>query len=99
MRREGLTRRRVLKGAGAPRVIKGRVVIGQGGAEYGVRGFLAGYDADTGTAAGPCVKATHTATFIALKPGLLTRSDKSLARFLKYLREYPRAHPSADFIN
>lgn len=33
---------------GAPRVIKGRVVIGQGGAEYGVRGFLAGYDADTG---------------------------------------------------
>lgn len=33
---------------GAPRVIKGRVVIGQGGAEYGVRGFLAGYDAETG---------------------------------------------------
>jgi quinohemoprotein ethanol dehydrogenase len=33
---------------GAPRVIKGRVVIGQGGAEFGVRGFLAGYDADTG---------------------------------------------------
>ena len=33
---------------GAPRVIKGRVVIGQGGAEYGVRGFLAGYDAATG---------------------------------------------------
>ena len=33
---------------GAPRVIKGKVVIGQGGAEYGVRGFLAGYDADTG---------------------------------------------------
>ncbi|MEO7134514.1 MAG: PQQ-binding-like beta-propeller repeat protein, partial [Vicinamibacterales bacterium] len=27
---------------------KGRVVIGQGGAEYGVRGFLAGYDAETG---------------------------------------------------
>ena len=33
---------------GAPRVIKGRVVIGQGGAEYGVRGFLAAYDAETG---------------------------------------------------
>ncbi len=33
---------------GAPRVIKGRVVIGQGGAEFGVRGFLAGYDAETG---------------------------------------------------
>ena len=33
---------------GAPRVIKGRVVIGQGGAEYGVRGFLGAYDAETG---------------------------------------------------
>ena len=31
-----------------------------------------GLDADTGTAAGPIVHATHTATFIALKPGLLT---------------------------
>ena len=33
---------------GAPRVIKGKVVIGQGGAEYGVRGFLGAYDAETG---------------------------------------------------
>lgn len=33
---------------GAPRIVKGRVVIGQGGAEYGVRGFLAGYDAESG---------------------------------------------------
>jgi quinohemoprotein ethanol dehydrogenase len=33
---------------GAPRVIKGNVVIGQGGAEYGVRGFLGAYNAQTG---------------------------------------------------
>jgi nitrite reductase/ring-hydroxylating ferredoxin subunit len=33
------------------------------------------------------------------RPGTLTRSDRSLARFLQYLREYPRAHPSADFIS
>ncbi len=33
---------------GAPRIIKGKVVIGQGGAEYGVRGFLGAYDAQTG---------------------------------------------------
>ena len=33
---------------GAPRIVKGKVVIGQGGAEYGVRGFLAAYDATTG---------------------------------------------------
>ena len=33
---------------GAPRIVKGKVVIGQGGAEYGVRGFLAAYDAASG---------------------------------------------------
>lgn len=31
-----------------------------------------GLDADTGCLPGPVVRATHTATFIALKPGLLT---------------------------
>ncbi|NKF23510.1 PQQ-dependent dehydrogenase, methanol/ethanol family [Solimonas marina] len=33
---------------GAPRVIKGRVIIGNGGAEFGVRGYITAYDADTG---------------------------------------------------
>lgn len=33
---------------GAPRVVKGRVIIGNGGAEFGVRGFVAAYDAQTG---------------------------------------------------
>lgn len=33
---------------GAPRVIDGKVLIGNGGAEYGVRGFLGAYDASTG---------------------------------------------------
>src|SRR5712672_1150915 len=32
----------------APRVIKGRVVIGNSGNEYGVRGYVSAYDADTG---------------------------------------------------
>lgn len=32
------------------------------------------------------------------RPGTLTRSDKTLARFFDYMRSYPRAHPSADFI-
>ncbi len=36
---------------GAPRVYKGKVVIGNGGAEYGVRGYLTAYDAETGTQA------------------------------------------------
>ncbi|MDX9998911.1 MAG: PQQ-dependent dehydrogenase, methanol/ethanol family [Phenylobacterium sp.] len=33
---------------GAPRVIKGKVLIGNGGGEYGVRGYLSAYDADSG---------------------------------------------------
>jgi len=33
---------------GAPRIVKGMVLIGNGGAEYGVRGYLTAYDADTG---------------------------------------------------
>ncbi len=33
---------------GAPRVVKGRVLIGNGGAEYGVRGYVSAYDADSG---------------------------------------------------
>ncbi len=33
---------------GAPRVIKGQVIIGNGGAEYGVRGYVTAYEADTG---------------------------------------------------
>ncbi|MBU2676346.1 MAG: PQQ-dependent dehydrogenase, methanol/ethanol family [Gammaproteobacteria bacterium] len=33
---------------GAPRVINGLVVIGNGGAEYGVRGYVSAYSADSG---------------------------------------------------
>ena len=33
---------------GAPRVFKGKVVIGNSGAEYGVRGYISAYDAETG---------------------------------------------------
>jgi quinohemoprotein ethanol dehydrogenase len=32
----------------APRVIKGRVVIGNSGSEYGVRGYISAYDAENG---------------------------------------------------
>jgi PQQ-dependent dehydrogenase (methanol/ethanol family) len=33
---------------GAPRVINGKVIIGNGGAEYGVRGYVSAYDAVSG---------------------------------------------------
>lgn len=33
---------------GAPRVIDGRVIIGNGGAEFGVRGYVSAYDAKSG---------------------------------------------------
>jgi quinohemoprotein ethanol dehydrogenase len=32
----------------APRVVKGKVIIGNGGAEFGVRGYVSAYDAATG---------------------------------------------------
>ncbi len=33
---------------GAPRVVKGQVLIGNGGAEFGVRGYISAYDTATG---------------------------------------------------
>ncbi len=33
---------------GAPRVVKGKVLIGNGGAELGVRGYVSAYDAESG---------------------------------------------------
>jgi hypothetical protein len=33
---------------GAPRVVKDKVIIGNGGAEFGVRGYVTAYDAATG---------------------------------------------------
>ena len=36
---------------GAPRVVNGKVLIGNGGAEYGVRGYVTAYDAETGNQA------------------------------------------------
>jgi PQQ-dependent dehydrogenase (methanol/ethanol family) len=33
---------------GAPRVIHGKVLIGNGGSEYGVRGYISAFDAETG---------------------------------------------------
>jgi len=32
----------------APRIVKGKVIIGNGGAEYRVRGYITAYDAETG---------------------------------------------------
>jgi phenylpropionate dioxygenase-like ring-hydroxylating dioxygenase large terminal subunit len=37
-------------------------------------------------------------TGIRYRPGSLTRSDRVLARFFEFVRNYPRAHPSADFM-
>ena len=33
---------------GAPRVVKGRVIIGMSGGEYGIRGYVSAFDAETG---------------------------------------------------
>jgi quinohemoprotein ethanol dehydrogenase len=33
---------------GAPRVVKGKIIIGNGGADFGVRGYVSAYEHDTG---------------------------------------------------
>ena len=43
-----IDRKRPYTITGAPRVVKGNVVIGNGGAELGVRGYVTAYDAQTG---------------------------------------------------
>jgi phenylpropionate dioxygenase-like ring-hydroxylating dioxygenase large terminal subunit len=40
----------------------------------------------------------HNMLTMKFKPGVLTRSDKTLARYLRMMKTFPRAHPSADFI-
>ncbi len=35
---------------------------------------------------------------IRYRPRNLTRGDRTLARYLKFLRDYPRAHPARDFM-
>src|SRR5690606_39089103 len=34
---------------GAPRVVQGKVVIGNGGGDYGARGYVTAYDAEDGS--------------------------------------------------
>lgn len=34
---------------GAPRVVRGKVIIGNGGADFGARGYVTAYDAETGS--------------------------------------------------
>ena len=36
---------------------------------------------------------------IHFRSGTLTKSDKALSKFLQYVRNFPRAHPSAEFIS
>jgi quinohemoprotein ethanol dehydrogenase len=43
-----IDRKRSYTITGAPRVVKGNVIIGNGGAEYGVRGYVTAYDAASG---------------------------------------------------
>jgi hydroxyethylthiazole kinase-like uncharacterized protein yjeF len=66
-----------LFGIGLKRPLAGRhaewiAAINRAGCPVLALDVPSGLDADTGACAGPTVRATHTATFLALKPGLLT---------------------------
>ena len=47
-RTDTINRRAPYTITGAPRVVNGLVIIGNGGADYGVRGYVSAYDADSG---------------------------------------------------
>ena len=72
---------------GAPRVIKGRVIIGNGGAEFGARGFITAYDAQSG-------KKEWRFYTVPGKPGTRDNaaSDAMLGKdvFTRDLRQRPR---------
>ena len=62
----------------APLVVKDKVIIGTAGGEYGIRGFLAAFDAKTGKEAGastPCPAPASPAT----KPGRANRGRPAAA--------------------
>lgn len=40
----------------------------------------------------------HVLSNMHFKPGTLTKGDKTLSRFFKYMHRYPRAHPGEPFI-
>ena len=47
-RRNTIDRNQPYTITGAPRVVRGNVIIGNGGGEFGVRGYVSAYDAQTG---------------------------------------------------
>lgn len=53
---------------------------------------LMAYEAQLAREDAAVLKACH------LRPGAMMRSDRALVAFLSYMRKYPRAHPSADYI-
>lgn len=74
---------------GAPRVIKGKVIIGNGGAELGVRGYFSAYDAEGGGGVAPdlgysAFVGTETFDKVALEgvllPNGMPKFDKRLTK-------------------
>ncbi len=68
---------------GAPRIVKGKVLIGNGGAEFNVRGYISAYDAQSGklvwrfyTVPGDPSKPDHAASDAPLKKAASTWSGK-----------------------
>jgi len=63
---------------GAPRVIRGKVVIGNGGAEYGVRGYVSAYDAETGELVWRWYTVPGNPAGVDVRPRLGTAAESAL---------------------
>ena len=64
---------------GAPLVVKNKIIVGVAGGEYGVRGFIDAYDAETGSARGACTRFPAKARR-ATTPGRATRGSAAARR-------------------
>ena len=80
---------------GAPRVINGKVMIGNGGAEFGVRGYITAYNADDGkqvwrfyTTPNP----TKQPRWRSLGQDLRREGQRHLGRYRRLDRDWRRRH-------
>lgn len=71
--------------------------------------FCAARSEDDGQPFLTMTRATHVETKVVVEdmlnmetihfhPGVLTKADRTRNRYLDYMRRYPRAHPSGEFI-
>ena len=76
---------------GAPRVFNGKVLIGNGGAEYGARGYVTAYDAETGNQAWRWFTQAGLSTIVLVVP------EQQPIKSVKELIAHAKANPGMPY--